>query len=111
MPADLRDRRCVPCRRGDPKLDPGRIADLLRQVPGWEVQDERLRRSFTFADFAAAMRFVNRMAAVADAEDHHPDFTVHYARVDVEIWTHVVGGLSENDFVLAAKIAPLADQP
>jgi 4a-hydroxytetrahydrobiopterin dehydratase len=54
------------------------------------------------------MRFVNRMADVAEREGHHPDFAVHWARVDVEIWTHAVGGLSENDFVLAAKIGPLA---
>ena len=55
------------------------------------------------------MRFVNRMAEVAEAEGHHPDFTVHYRQVDVAIWTHAIGGLSENDFILAAKISPLAD--
>src|SRR5262249_920001 len=76
---------------------------------GWEERDRRLHRRFTFRDFVTAMRFVNRMAEVAESEGHHPDFTVHYRQVDVEIWTHAIGGISENDFILAAKIAPLAD--
>lgn len=109
MSQPLRERRCVPCRRGDPKLTDEQIAALLPDVPGWTVEAERLHRRFTFPDFAAAIRFVNRMAELAESEDHHPDFAVHYARVDVDIWTHAVGGLSENDFVLAAKIGPLAD--
>jgi len=108
-PDDLRARRCVPCEGGVPRLDGPQIAALLPQVPGWEVRDDRLHRRFTFRDFVTAMRFVNHMAEVAEAERHHPDFTVHYRQVDVAIWTHAIGGLSENDFILAAKISPLAD--
>jgi 4a-hydroxytetrahydrobiopterin dehydratase len=106
---DLRAKRCVPCEGGVPKLDASQVATLLREVPGWEARDERLHRHFTFRDFAGAMRFVNRMAEVAEGEGHHPDFTVHYREVDVVIWTHAIGGLSENDFILAAKLSPLAD--
>lgn len=103
----LRDKRCVPCEGGVPKLTPPEIARLAPEVPQWEVRDERLHRRFVFRNFVEAMRFVNRMADVAEAEGHHPDFTVHYRQVDVAIWTHAVGGLSENDFVLAAKIDAL----
>jgi len=72
------------------------------------VDDHRkLTKQRRFADFKAAMVFVNRMAEVAEAEQHHPDFTVHYNIVDITIWTHSVGGLSENDFILAAKISTL----
>ncbi len=107
----LQAKRCAPCSGDTPKLTPDQIGLLLGEVPGWETRDEKLHRAFTFRDFVTAMRFVNRMADVAEAEGHHPDFTVHYKVVDVVIWTHAIGGLSENDFILAAKITPLADQP
>jgi 4a-hydroxytetrahydrobiopterin dehydratase len=106
---DLRAKHCVPCEGGVPKLGAAEVTVLLRETPGWEARDDQLHRTFTFRDFVTAMRFVNRMAEVAEAEGHHPDFTVHYRRVDVVIWTHAIGGLSENDFILAAKITPLAD--
>ena len=105
---DLRARRCVPCEGGIPRLDAAQVTTLLADIPGWEARDERLHRRFTFPDFVTAMRFVNRMAEVAEAEGHHPDFSVHYREVDVTIWTHAIGGLSENDFILAAKLTPLA---
>ena len=109
MSEALRDRRCVPCEGGVPRLDAAAVTVLLPQVPGWEARDDRLHRQFRFRDFVTAMRFVNRMADVAEAEGHHPDFTVHYREVEVTIWTHAIGGLSENDFILAAKITPLAE--
>lgn len=105
---DLRARRCVACEGGVPRLDAAQVTTLLPSIPGWEARDDRLHRRFTFKDFVAAMRFVNRMAEVAEAEGHHPDFSVHYRQVDVTIWTHAIGGLSENDFILAAKLTPLA---
>ena len=104
---ELRSKRCLPCEGGVPRLDADAVARLAAQVPSWTVADDRLRRRFAFGSFADAMRFVNAMAAIAEAENHHPDFTVHYRQVDVEIWTHAVGGLTENDFVLAAKIDAL----
>lgn len=104
---ELRAKRCLPCEGGVPKLGPEAIAALRPQIPSWDVRDERLVRRFTFRDFRQAMGFVDRMAEVAEAEGHHPDFTVHYREVEVVIWTHAVGGLSENDFILAAKIDAL----
>jgi 4a-hydroxytetrahydrobiopterin dehydratase len=105
---DLRAKHCVPCEGGVPKLETAEVARLAGAVPAWTVDaGERLRRRFVFRDFVEAMRFVNRMADVAEAEGHHPDFTVHYRQVDVVVWTHAVGGLTENDFILAAKIDAL----
>jgi 4a-hydroxytetrahydrobiopterin dehydratase len=77
---------------------------MLDQVPGWDLRESTLTRRFKLRDFSAAMAFVNRVAGLAEAEGHHPDFAVHYSTVDVTIWTHAVGGLSENDFILAAKL-------
>jgi 4a-hydroxytetrahydrobiopterin dehydratase len=79
-------------------------ARLHGEVPAWDLCDDRLRRRFVFPTFVDAMAFVNRVAALAEQEGHHPDFTVHYRQVDFEIWTHAIGGLSDNDFILAAKI-------
>jgi len=107
MANDLRARSCEPCHEGTPKLEPDEIAKLALHVPVWSTAGDRLKRAFVFHDFADAMRFVNKMAAVAEAEQHHPDFAVHYREVAVTIWTHTVGGLSENDFILAAKIDAL----
>ena len=104
---DLRAKRCLPCEGGVSKLSPDAILRLASEVPGWTVGDERLHRRFAFRDFAEAMRFINRMAELAESEGHHPDFAVHYRQVDVTLWTHAVGGLSENDFVLASKIDAL----
>ena len=104
----LKEKRCVPCEGGTPPLDQAETEKLLGQVSGWSTLSEagqpRLRKRFEFVDFLAAMAFVDKMAAVAEEEQHHPDFCVHYSRVDVTLWTHAVGGLSENDFILAAKI-------
>jgi len=104
----LKDRRCVPCEGGTPPLNEATTGKLLGQVSGWTVAPEagqpRLRKGFQFVDFLAAMAFVDKMAALAEEEAHHPDFCVHYSRVDVTLWTHAVRGLSENDFILAAKI-------
>ena len=104
----LKDKRCVPCEGGTPPLDDVTTRKLLGQVSGWTIASEtgqpRIQKRFEFVDFLAAMAFVDKMAAVAEAEGHHPDFCVHYNRIDVTLWTHAVGGLSENDFILAAKI-------
>ncbi len=104
---ELRTKRCVPCDGRTPKLGPDEVARLAASVPAWETAGERLRRRFVFRDFAHAMRFVNRMAGLAENENHHPDFAVHYREVEVTIWTHAAGGLTENDFILAAKIDAL----
>jgi 4a-hydroxytetrahydrobiopterin dehydratase len=106
---ELTQKKCVPCEGGVPKLGEEAACSLMPQVPGWEVRGDKLHRTFTFADFKAAMAFVNRMADVAEEEGHHPDFTLYgWNKVDVTLWTHAIGGLSENDFILAAKLNPLA---
>jgi 4a-hydroxytetrahydrobiopterin dehydratase len=89
---------------GVPKLDHAEASRLLGQLTGWELRGDRLTKNLRFADFRAAMAFLGRVADVAEAEGHHPDFCVHYNQVELTLWTHAVGGLSENDFILAAKI-------
>lgn len=101
---DLSQKKCVPCEGGISKLGQEEIIRLLREVPGWKQDGDRIARTLTFNNFVEAMKFVNKMAEIAEREGHHPDFTVHYNRVEVVIWTHAIGGLSENDFILAAKI-------
>lgn len=102
----LVDRHCVvPLPKGTPKLTGDALAPLLAEVPSWEAKGDRLVRTFMCRDFAHAMKFVNALAVIAEAEDHHPDFTVRYNRVEVSSWTHTVDGLSENDFILAAKLS------
>ena len=105
---DWTKKHCVPCEGGVPRIDRARAAELIGTLRGWELQGERLHRAFKFADFAAAMRFVNALAALAESEGHHPDFALHdWNRLDVTTWTHAIGGLSENDFILAGKIDAL----
>jgi len=105
--SDLKSKRCIPCEGGIPKLDAEQTRTMLEQVPGWVAREERLSKTFQFKDFREAMAFLNRMADVAESEGHHPDFCVHYNRVDILLWTHAIDGLSENDFILAAKLDAL----
>jgi 4a-hydroxytetrahydrobiopterin dehydratase len=103
----LAKKKCVPCDGNVPKLTKKEIAKLMPQIEGWEVRDDKLHKHRTFFDFVEAIDFVNAMAEVAEDEGHHPDFCVHFNEVDVTIWTHAIDGLSENDFILAAKIDEL----
>ena len=107
--ADLARRKCIPCNGETPKLTTEEIAELHQQIPAWEVVlGHHLRQTFRFDDFAGALRFVNRIGEVAEAEGHHPDIALAWGRVEVEIWTHAIDGLSEADFILAAKIDRLS---
>ncbi len=92
-------------------MTPEEVHQALGSLGGWDAQDAstRIHRRFGFRDFAEAMRFVNALAAVAESEGHHPDFSVHYSTVDVTLWTHAIGGLSENDFIVAAKLERLPE--
>jgi 4a-hydroxytetrahydrobiopterin dehydratase len=109
---DFADRKCVPCERGTPRMTRAQVDDALRSLPGWDAREDatRIHRHYRFKDFAAAMRFVNALAQVAEREGHHPDFSVQsWNTVDVTLWTHAIGGLSENDFICAAKCEALFD--
>lgn len=93
------------CRDGAPALDAGTRKLLAVEVPSWTVVDgHHLEKSYTFKDFAGALAFVNKVGALAEEENHHPDITLGWGKVAITTWTHSAGGLSENDFVLAAKI-------
>src|SRR5215471_4123423 len=109
----LATKSCVPCRGGVPPLPSAEAERLLRQTPGWTLGDggTRLRRGFEFRDFVAAMQFVNRVADLAEGQGHHPDIAIHWNRVELTLWTHKIGGLHENDFILAAKIDRLLTEP
>lgn len=93
-----------PVRLGGAECDEG-----LRQLGGdWRLREGRLVASYRFADYTAALRFVNRVALVAEQQNHHPDLTLTWGRVDISLWTHDVGGLSQLDFILAAQLSTLA---
>jgi 4a-hydroxytetrahydrobiopterin dehydratase len=110
---ELAQRTCVPCRGGVPPLDDSQIAPLLAQLgPGWRVAERDdakrgrikiLTCAYRFENFAQAMQAAARIAQLAEEQQHHPDLHVSWGRLGVEIWTHKIGGLTESDFVFAAK--------
>ena len=101
----LAEKHCVPCRGEVPPLQGEELEKMGALVPGWQVLDDHhLWKSFAFPDFRPALAFVNRVGQTADAEGHHPDLFLAWGKVDVKIWTHKIDGLTENDFILAAKI-------
>lgn len=103
---NLTDKRCTPCEGGTPPLGELEIKNFLGQLrTDWEVINNRkIRRQFKFKDFKTAVAFVNKVADLAESENHHPDIHIYYNRVIIELWTHSIDGLSENDFILAAKV-------
>ncbi len=102
--AGLAEQTCVPCRGGVPPLTAEQIAPLLRQLDGWRVVDSHhLEKRYDLPDFAQALALVNRIGAIAEEQGHHPDLYLAWGRVDVKIWTHKINGLTESDFILAAK--------
>jgi 4a-hydroxytetrahydrobiopterin dehydratase len=111
MTCELASRKCVPCRGGVPPLSRAEFTPLLRQLRGWEVvNDHHLTKSVTFPDFRSALEFVNQVGEVAEREGHHPDLHLSWGKVGIETWTHKVDGLTESDFILAAKIDQLTPQ-
>jgi 4a-hydroxytetrahydrobiopterin dehydratase len=106
----LREKKCVACDGGTPKLDPQQITELLTQVHGWELVDGALHRDLELKGFAQVMQLANAIAWIAEREDHHPDMNIHgWKKLGISLSTHAVGGLTENDFVLAAKIDALLE--
>ncbi len=110
-PVTLESRHCKPCEGGVAPLSGGEAGALLASTPGWAVSaDEKaLERELPFRNFHEVMEFVNALAWVAHREDHHPDLQVSYNRVVIHYTTHAIGGLSENDFICAARINALLD--
>ncbi len=103
--SELASKSCVPCRGGVPPLSGEPLRKLAAQLPGWEVvSDHHLRRQYTFPDFAGGLVFVNRAGAIAEREGHHPDLCLSWGKVEATIYTHKIQGLTESDFILAAKL-------
>ena len=106
--SDLASKTCVPCRGGTPPLKGEELDDLRRQVPEWEVLGEHhLRRRFRFKNFREALGFVNRVGELAEEQGHHPDVSFGWGYAEVTLFTHKIDGLTESDFILAAKISEL----
>lgn len=104
---DLTQKHCVPCEGGTPPLPDSEEEKLHKETPSWLLLREgnhKLRKQFTFKDFLEAIAFVNKIAPIAESEGHHPDIYIFYNKVQLDLFTHAVGGLSENDFIMAAKI-------
>lgn len=106
---DLTAKTCVPCRGGIPPMEAAKAQELLQATPGWSLSPDarKISRRFTFQDFRLAMKFVNHVADIAEAEGHHPDIAIHWNLVDLVLYTHKIEGLHENDFILAAKVDAL----
>jgi 4a-hydroxytetrahydrobiopterin dehydratase len=111
-PESLASKHCVPCRGGIPPLAEEEARRLLAGAAGWRLEENgtRLARRFEFGDFKKAIEFVNRVADIAEEEGHHPDIAIHWNKVDLVLWTHKIGGLHENDFILAAKVNRLLEE-
>jgi 4a-hydroxytetrahydrobiopterin dehydratase len=101
---DLASKKCVPCRGGVPALKGDELASLHKQVEGWEVVEEHhIKKTFMFPDFQQALAFVNKVGELAEEQGHHPDIYLAWGKVEVTTWTHAIDGLTESDFILAAK--------
>jgi 4a-hydroxytetrahydrobiopterin dehydratase len=102
---ELATKNCVPCRGGVPPLQGLELVALAKQVPEWRVvNNHQINRTFAFPDFKTALAFVNRVGAIAEQEGHHPDIFLTWGKAEITSWTHKIDGLTESDFILAAKI-------
>jgi 4a-hydroxytetrahydrobiopterin dehydratase len=110
MASDLADKKCVPCSGGVPALNATEIEPLLQRIEGWSVTDhKKLEKTYPFDDFMGPVRFLNAVAEVAESEGHHPDLLVRWGSVAATVFTHKVDGLTESDFILAAKMDRVFD--
>ena len=105
MTSELATKQCVPCRGGVPPLDESKAQDLLRQLGGeWKVvETHHLEKTYSFEGFVDALAFTNRVGEIAETQGHHPDIYLSWGKVRLQVWTHKIDGLTESDFVLAAK--------
>lgn len=110
--SELVRERCAACRKGAPNVTPAEIAELQPQIPEWMIYEvggiPRLERIFRFRDFKAALAFTTQVGNLAEAEDHHPALLTEWGKVTVMWWTHAIGGLHRNDFIMAAKTDQIA---
>ncbi len=104
---DLTDKHCKPCEGGTLPLNEKEARELLKQLEGWELNDSRISKTFAFKNYYQTIAFVNAVAWMTHREDHHPDMTVGYNKCRMEYSTHAIGGLSDNDFICAAKVEAL----
>lgn len=100
----LETKHCKPCEGGVPPLSSEKVTELLKQIEGWDLFDRLIGKLYNFKNYYQTMAFVNAVAWISHREDHHPDMIVSYNKCRVEYSTHAIGGLSENDFICAAKI-------
>lgn len=106
---DLLNKKCVPCEDGTQPMTKEESQKYLAEILGWGVIEDgkKISKEFVFPDFVQAIQFIDKIAEVAEQEGHHPDLHISYSKVRIELWTHAIGGLSENDFILAAKISAI----
>jgi 4a-hydroxytetrahydrobiopterin dehydratase len=108
MMEELAKKKCVPCEGGTPPMSSQEANQYLSQVMGWElVEDKKIKKEFRFKDFKESLDFVNSVGSLAEEEKHHPNITIIYNKVRLSLSTHAIGGLSQNDFIIAAKIDKL----
>lgn len=108
----LKEKHCVPCRGGVPPLTIEEAQSYLQQVESWELLEGRkIAKEFKFAKYLDGIAFAQKVGGLAEQEGHHPDIHIFYKKVRIEIWTHKIAGLTESDFILAAKIDDLAHSP
>jgi 4a-hydroxytetrahydrobiopterin dehydratase len=108
---NLSQKKCVSCEGGVQPMEQREADQLLKQVPGWSLAQKAITRTIKFEDFKEAMDFVNRVARIAELEGHHPDIAIRWNTVTLTLTTHAIKGLSENDFIMAAKINGIVKQP
>ncbi len=101
---ELYEKKCISCESGGTPLSEDEAKRNLEQIPNWKLNGKKIERKFVFKDFKGAMKFVNNVADLAEGEGHHPDIHIHWNKVLLELCTHSMNGLSENDFIVAAKI-------
>jgi 4a-hydroxytetrahydrobiopterin dehydratase len=105
MTEQLADKQCVPCRGGVPPLKGNDLQQMLKNVPQWSVVNEHhLTRAYKFPDFKQALDFVNKVGVLAEEQGHHPDILLAWGKAEITLWTHKIDGLTQSDFIMAAKI-------
>lgn len=107
---DLLKQKCVPCEGGAMPMNKDEVDFFMKKVSGWSIGAEykKISKTYKFKDFVEAIEFVKKVADIAESEGHHPDIQINYNKVNLDLWTHAIGGLSQNDFIVAAKVDAIA---